>query len=68
MMPVTAYTEPKIQPVTTWPQTVEERLKVLTERIEEISAVLGELAVIHGTFFEHGVQHKEETDIDDTDF
>ncbi len=46
-MPVAPYTEPNIKPVTTWPQTVEERLAELEHLVDELS-------VMHGSLFEHG--------------
>lgn len=45
MMPVTPYTEPKIQPVTTWPQTVEERITWLIGEVAELRQQVRDLQV-----------------------
>lgn len=43
MMPVTPYTEPKIHPVTAWPQPVEDRLLAFERVVNGLSVMHGRI-------------------------
>ena len=66
-MPVTPYTEPNIKPVTTWPQTVEERIAWLIGEVGDLRQQVKDLQLTQQALIV-AMLKTDGDESDDTDF
>ena len=67
-MPVTPYTEPDIKPVTTWPQTVEERIARLMGEVGDLRQQVRDLQETQQAIIVTFLKTEDGDENDDTDF
>jgi len=66
-MPVAPYTEPNIKPVTTWPQTVEERIAWLIGEVGDLRQQVRDLQAANSALIV-AMLKTDGDENDDTDF
>ena len=67
-MPVVPYTDPNIKPVTTWPQTVEERIAWLMGEVGDLRQQVRDLQAANSALIVAMLKTEDGDESDDTDF